>query len=269
MTPPPADLWLRLGNDPVLFYSGCAAALLLAVSLATGWARADFLVLTNPRTGVRMLGAVAFAFLLMVGAEMLSTNGGSSWLPGAARAAARVPLYVVALALGPTPGLAAGALFAGATAAGNLPGAREVLFTFELAVLGWLAIFPSPRTTRFAGPLDALLARALTWGTAGLFYLAYVGEPIGLSALVASSARWPGGVLVSAFILVLLPPAFYRAVFPHSRILHTLPPDGKTATGARGSAPPGRAVSVLDEERGRRDPAPLEPPDLNPDDPTG
>jgi len=230
--------WQRLAGDPVVFYSACAGLLLALVSLVTGLLRGDFLVLFRPRLALRVLGAVLLGFLLVVAAERLGGAGAGHWPAGLLRALARVPLYVVALAFGPSVGLFAGALFAAATAGGAFPGPAEVLFAFELVVLGWLAIYPSPRLARWAGPFDVVMARTLTWGTGGVAWLTLRDGEVSLAGLVESSSRWPWGLLVAALALYLVAPRWYDAAFPHSRIA----PESRTALRERVSraagAPP-------------------------------
>src|SRR5690606_31936617 len=133
-------------------YSLAAATLLACVSLSSGLARGDALALSNPRILVRVLGAVALAFVLRVLAEGVAPAGPTgeevgplaTILPGLHR----FPLYLVALAYGPATGLLTGALFAAFASSTLLPGAPEAVLALELAVLGWLAIYPSPRSTR-------------------------------------------------------------------------------------------------------------------------
>jgi len=160
--------WLELGDDPLLVYSLAAAALLAFVSLVSAVGRLDFAALLRPRALVALCCAVLLAFAGVALAELALTD---PELEGLALGAARFPLYVVALAFGPTVGLAAGALFAAATAVGPFPGWSEAILCLELLVLGWLAIYPSPRAVRWAGPLDALLAHVFTAGTAGVAFL--------------------------------------------------------------------------------------------------
>ena len=219
--------------DPVLLYTTGAAALLLVVSLSSGVGRRDFLALSRPRVLLRVLGAVAVAFLLQVsdalwGASLPETA--AAVLPGLHR----LPLYLVALAYGPATGVVVGLLFAGFHAGGGLPGWPEAVLTLELAVLGWLAIYPSPRDTRLAGPLDALLAYALAWSTAGLALLAATRGEVTLDLVVAEHAAVLPGVVASAALLVLVGPRAYRAAFPGSRIY---PPTVRRRRAAAGPAP--------------------------------
>jgi hypothetical protein len=243
--------WQRLAADPVVFYSACAGLLLALVSLVTGLLRGDVLVLFRPRLALRVLGAVLLGFLLAVAAEWLGGVAAGQWPAGLLRALARVPLYVVALAFGPSVGLFAGALFAAATAGGEFPGPAEALFAFELVVLGWLAIYPSPRLARWAGPFDMVMARTLTWGTGGVAWLTLRDGEVSLAGLVESSSRWPWGLLVAAVALYLIAPRWYGAAFPHSRIA----PDTKSALGRRDPratlAPPAPDDVFLTSERQR------------------
>jgi len=214
--------WAQLSSDPVLLYSLAAAALLACVSLGSGLARADLLALANPRILVRVLGAIALAFVLRALAEDAAASWPGGEPPGPLAAVLpglhRFPLYVVALAYGPTTGLLAGALFAAFASSTLLPGAPEAVLALELAVLGWLAIYPSPRTTRWAGPLDAGLAYLLAWGTAGVALLAAGGGAVTWQQVVAEHRPMLPGLVVAMALLVSLGPAAYRAALPHSRI---------------------------------------------------
>jgi hypothetical protein len=209
--------------DPVVLYSTGAAALLLVVSLGSGIGRRDYLALTRPRTLLRVLGAVTAAFLLQVADALWGAD-----LPAALAAVApglhRLPLYLVALAYGPATGVFVGVLFAGFHAGDALPGWPEAVLTLELAVLGWLAIYPSPRDTRVAGPLDALLAYALAWGTAGVALLAARHGSVTLDLVWTEHAAVLPGVVASALLLVLFGPGAYRRAFPGSRIYPPVPP---------------------------------------------
>lgn len=210
-------LWLAANADPILFYSLASALLLAVVSLYSGLSRLDFIAFVNPRTLLRVVGAVALAFVLRALAESSTAAPGSAaglLLPGLHR----LPLYLVALAYGPTAGLLAAVLFAAFASSTLLPGLNEAVLALELVVLGWLAIFPSPRTTRWAGPFDGALAYALAWGTAGIALLTFQGVFVTIGALLALHADvWPG-VAVSCALLALVPPAAYRRAFPGSRI---------------------------------------------------
>jgi len=266
----PPDLWQRLLGDPVLFYSTAAAVLLAAVSLATGLARGDVLVLVRPRSALGVLLAVALAFVITAAAEWALGRGAAEWVAGTLRALARVPLYIVALAFGPGVGLVTGALFGAATAGGTFPGTREALFTFELVVLGWLGIYPSPRVARWAGPLDVALARCLTWGTAGIAWLAYNRGTVDVVDLIAASGRWPWGALVSAAALFVVSPRWYSALFPDSRVIPAPAPavSGGSVPPSRELVEPGLDPRAYDGRRGRSGRALAALP-LRDDDPNG
>ena len=161
-------------------------------------------------------------------------------LPGLAR----FPLYLVTLAYGPSIGVVTAALFAGFEASSLLPGWPEAILALELAVLGWLAIYPSPRQHRLAGPFNALLAFALAWGTGGLALLeARAGDvtAAGLWQLVRNDVP---GVVASAVLLALIPPSAYRTLFPASRIA----PRVERAVAARSLV-----LTVVEERPARED----------------
>jgi len=134
------------------------------------------------------------------------------------------------------------------------------VFALELAVLGWLAIYPSPRTGRWAGPFDVLLAYALAWGTGGLALLEARTGAVTPASLWAQQRPALLGVGLSALVLVLVPPSAYRRAFPHSRIA----PSDAAAEGAAdvAEAPPAFGAHRLDADPRERDPMKLTYPDL-------
>ena len=234
-------LWSAASADPILFYSLASALLLAVVSLYSGLSRLDVIALANPRTLLRVVSAVAFAFVLRALAESAAVQPGSLvalLLPGLHR----LPLYVVALAYGPTAGLVAAVLFAAFASSTLLPGLSELVLALELVILGWLAIFPSPRASRWAGPLNGALAYALAWGTAGIALLAFQGVFVTIGALLAlHAAVWPG-VALSCALLAMLPPSAYRLAFPGSRIAPR-----QVHRDGRAGAVPARTVTALVE----------------------
>ena len=201
------------GRDPFLLYTLLAALFLLAVSLWGGWRRRDFLGVLRPR------GLLALTLAVLAGF-------GLTWLLGDTETAleltvlSRWPLYLVALAYGPSAGLLAALLFAAFATRASLPGLPELVLALELTVLGWFAIAPSPRVHRWAGPLGLLLAYALAWGTGGSAML---------HTLTGNGTRWATqwsfhapllpGLLASALLLLAVGPGFYRRAFPDSWII--------------------------------------------------
>jgi len=254
--------WLldAIQRDPVFAYALLAAALLALVSLGTGLARRDVAVLARPRILLRVVGAVlaAFAFAYL-SALLVHAFGPSPWTRLVA-GLERVPLALVTLAYGPGIGVVVAALVAGLQANGWLPGWQQAVFALELAVLGWLAIYPSPRSGRWAGPFDVLLAYALAWGTGGLALLEARTGAVTPAALWAQQRPALLGVGLSALVLALVPPSAYRRAFPHSRIA---PPDAATDAAADAAeAVPAFAARLGEADPRERDPMKLTYPDL-------
>jgi hypothetical protein len=250
--------WLldAIQRDPVFAYALLAAALLGLVSLMTGLLRRDVAVLARPRILLRIVGAVLAAFALAyLSALLVQTFGPSAWtrLVGGLE---RVPLALVTLAYGPGIGVVVAVLVAGLQANGWLPGWQQAVFALELAVLGWLAIYPSPRSSRWAGPFDALLAYALAWGTGGLALLEARTGAVTPATLWAQQRPAILGVALSAALLVLVPPAAYRRAFPHSRIA---PPDAEPDVAGETSI---FSPHLGDAAPRDRDPMKLTVPDL-------
>lgn len=214
-----ADLVLAqlLSRDPVLLYSLLATLFLALVSLASGLVRLDVLALGRPGVLLRVAVAVALGALITVLAQPL----GEGWPLGGL---GRLPLYVTALAYGPAAGLVSAALFAAFESQGGLPDASQGVLALELLLLGWLAIYPSPRQHRWAGPVDVVLAFALAWATAGVALLQWQTGEVALAPLWAAASTTAGGALLSAALLLLFGPATYRLLFPRSPIAPDEPP---------------------------------------------
>lgn len=232
-------------RDPVLAYSLAAALLLAAVSLFGGLSRLDWLALTNPRASLRVLGLVALSFVIAAAAEVFAASGTAA--QGTILGLSRFPIYLAALAYGPTVGLLAGVLHAAFASTTPLPGLSELVLMLELTVLGWLAIFPSPRTARLAGPLDALLAYALAWGTGGIALAAASGTTIEVTTVLAQHWAKLAGIALTAALLASIGPGVYRRAFPGSRIDPALA-RSRTLRGAQLSS--GRELPAFVTHRG-------------------
>ena len=204
-------------EDPILGYSLLAALFLALVSVTAGLARLDLAALGNPRPALICALCVATAILLR-----LLIYGDLTELPPQTTpplaGLERFPLVLAALAYGPTPGLVVAALYATFGAQGELPLARQGVLALELALVGWLAIYPSPREHRWAGPLNAVVGYALAWATAGLALTQWRFGGLGAEELLAQHGGAWTGVLASAFLLLLISPDAYRWLFPQSQI---------------------------------------------------
>lgn len=240
---------LRLREDPRLVYSLAAAALLAAVSLISGWGRLDFLALRRPATLLRLgLGvAVSFALAALAASPALLSLGDDGLAASLVQGLARAPLYVLALGYGPTMGLLAGALSAAATASGPFPGWPEAVLTLELVILGWLAISPSPRRYRLAGPVGAALAYLLANGTAGVAHQVWLTGDLSLAVLLAQHALALPGLLLAWLLLTALGPTLYTRFLPGSRIDPAWlqrPADRERTTATTNSLAPRRPAAL-------------------------
>ncbi len=213
-------------RDPFFVYTLVAAVFLLLVSLITGWLRLDFLVLFQPRVLFHVALAVILAIVLSLLSQILpapftanAATDDPSMSLSVLRGLSRLPLYIVALAYGPTAGLLAAGLFAAfATTSGTLSWAEAVLL-LELTVLGWFAIAPSPYKFRWAGPLNVLLAYGLTWATGGSAFLQHsTGRAMWLSTHWSYHQSLLLGVALSVVLLLFLGPKRYQTFFAGSRI---------------------------------------------------
>lgn len=265
-----AGEWLA-ASDPLFVYPLGAAVLLAAVALTGGLARGDVRALLRPPVLVRVLALTALAFAAAAAADYL----GSDWAAASLLliGAARLPLYIAALAYGPSAGLLAGALFSPAVAAGAFPGVQGALLTLELLLLGWLAIFPSPRSARYAGPLLAPAAHALTLLTAGVAHLVWLFDA-GSEAQLRQALQAPElpGLAAAWLALYFVTPARYARYLPGSRIAPGHGPrEALTAVEASSDVPTTAGafrLPALGErsriERGERE---LTPPRLDANDP--
>lgn len=211
--------------DPFLLYTLIAALFLGFVSLWSGWRRKDFLTFFNAQGLFHIALAVLLAFAIMLLSNYLLDTSALSFEPTylpwleSLRGSSRFPLYVVALAYGPSAGLLAAALFASFTTTTALPSWPEAILALELLVLGWFAIAPSPRQHRWAGPFNALMAYFLAWSTAGSAMLqALTGEGVQWTSHATYHMTFALGAGVSMLLLVFIGPKAYRTLFPNSRI---------------------------------------------------
>ncbi|MEM7737688.1 MAG: hypothetical protein AAF267_18065 [Deinococcota bacterium] len=216
-----------LSHDPVLTYSLIAALFLGLAAIISGLTRLDFIAVFHPHGLLTIVTAVASAVVLMLlagGLEQLTTNLPWVWvsdLPQTNFPLAgtwRLPLYLVALAYGPSAGLLTAGLFAAFAVSSGTPSWPEALFAFELGVVGWLAIAPSPYTYRWAASFNILLAHLLTTITAGFALLQWQYGEITLSGLQTLWEPTWGGVLLAAYIVSYLSPNVYTRLFAGSRV---------------------------------------------------
>lgn len=251
----PTALLAALEADPVLAYSLLAATLLAAVSLVTAWLRLDLVVLFRPRILLRVAGCVVLAFAVHAGVSRAAALGAPDGLVQLLLPLYHLPLYLVTLAYGPSIGLFTAVLYAAFQASGPMPGWNEVLLGLELVVLGWLAIYPSPRTDRWAGPFNALLAYALAWGTGGLALLEARSGAVTAAGVWQQHASDAAGLILLVLLLSAFGPGVYQRWFPNSRIA----PHSSAAVTAR----PGAALLSLEMgDRSERPDLDLTSPEL-------
>ncbi len=232
--PGDGGLLVTLTSDPLVLYPALAALVLASVSLATGLLRGDVLALARPVPVAWLLALVAATWVLALSAAAAPAPWHDVVL-----GAGRFPLYLFALAYGSVPGLVAAALVAAWVPLPHASAWGPWMFGLELAVIGWLAVWPSPRRSRSTGPLYALLAYALAWGTAGLSVAVIEQGAVDVDTLRAQHGLVPAGVLVAAALLLLVAPTTYVRAFPDSRITPS-PRSGRDRHGRPQGAPAAR-----------------------------
>jgi hypothetical protein len=219
-----------LWASPVLAYSFLAALFLTLVSLFGGLIRLDFLALVRPKVVIHVILFVIIGALF----NLLGTYVGEAFMPLKDRSNLqllatvlgnlhRIPLYIVALAYGPTTGLLAVTLFAAFETTVGIHSLSKLVLGLELLILGWLAIYPSPHVTRWAGSFNATLAYLLAWGTGGIALVTATGGEVSAEKIFAFHQPNLIGTTISIMALWLLAPSFYQRFFPDSRIVPLKP----------------------------------------------
>lgn len=201
-------------QQPFLAYSLLASFILAVVSLSSGLFRLDILSTFTPKALLGICLAVFAALSISYFGKTLLANGASA--DAIALSMSRLPLYFITLALGPSAGLLAGALF---LSFGDLIHFPELILLLELSVLGWFAISPSPRHFWWAGPFCAVLAYLLTWAAAGSAYLQWqTGDGSSLRHHLSLHNDSILSMVFVIFLLALILPSVYERFFPFSAI---------------------------------------------------
>lgn len=203
-------VWARIAADPLLGYALLAGLVLAIAAWGGGLVRGDARALLRPAPWI-CAALAALAGLTLVVAGERAEAAGLAWPLHGVR---RLPLYLVALGYGPTMGLVTAALFAAVEGTRNAVTGAEAILALELLTLGWLAIAPSPRRTRFAAPVGIVLAWTLASATAGLAALAWTHRPLPADAILPALTGEAPGVLVAAAATGLLSPAWWRQATP-------------------------------------------------------
>jgi hypothetical protein len=244
-------LLAALTADPLAAYPALAALLLASVAIASGLLRGDVLALARPAPVAWILAALAVAWLL----QGVSTAQPAAWADTLA-AAALAPIAVIAVAYGPTPALVTLALAHAWIGVPPYPSAvvgpvGALLVGLELALLGWLAIAPSPRRYPLLAGLYLVVAHAFTWATAGLAWLVVTHGDLSLAAATDTHGLRFGAVAATALVLALVPPPWWRRAFPGSALAPPPPPQAADRTAATvsptaaGSPPTPGAAGLL------------------------
>ena len=207
------------GIQPLVLYPLLAAALLVCVSLLAGWLQSDLAALFRRRGLFVLCSSVACALFIYLAGAPTGDAAQATFGEGLSR----LPLYLLALAYGPSVGLLGGGLFAMLSlmfVAGNSLGMFELLLLLELLVLGWLASSPSIFRVRWAAALNIPFACLLAWTTLGTALLQSGGAN---ARLVVTHWQYHHQALWAIYwvslAISLLPPETYRQLFRGSSLL--------------------------------------------------
>lgn len=202
-------------QEPFLSYTLLASILLFAVSFVSGLRRLDVISAFSPKGLFHItIAALTALTIYLLAQNYISLSSFDS--KAISLGLSRLPLYIIALAYGPSAGLLVGALF---LALGNLLSFPELILLLELTVLGWFAISPSPRNFFWAGPLNILFAYLITWAAAGSAYLEWQSKlGADLHAHIALHTGLGLGASIALLFAFFLPPVIYRYIFDESHI---------------------------------------------------
>lgn len=204
----------RVASDPLVRYALLAAAILLVASLASGWARGGPRALLRPGPWAALALAVLAATALAAAGDRIAAAipagvDGARWLDGMRR----WPLWLLALGYGPSVGVLAGLAFTAVEASQSGLPAGEAVLVLELAAIGWIAIAPSPRRTRWAAPLAVLLGWALAHASLGLALRAADGAAASPAVLLLPDGL-PPAVVLGVLALGLPGPRWWSRAAP-------------------------------------------------------
>lgn len=207
-----ADVFARAPFDPLVRYALLAAGLLAVASLLGGAVRRDLAALTRPATGV----AIAAALLASIGVDaaqlaMAAADALPIWAQGDW---SRLPLWLLAIGYGPSVGVVAGALVIIADLGPGPLSTSSATLLLEIAAIGWLALGPSPRRTRWAAPLAIGLGWALASVTLGLAAWAAEGRTLAPDAFALGRIGAATAVVLAALVATVPSPGWWRRRVP-------------------------------------------------------
>ena len=241
---PVTDLLARAAVDPLVRAALLAAAVLLVAALAGGLARRDLFALGRPATWLAVAAALLASLVLAAAGDRLEAAVvGPDGVDVASRGWERVPLYLLALGYGPSVGLLAALATVFVLAGPWGFGTAAATLALEVAVVGWLGLGPSPRRSRWAGPLAVVAGWLLATATMGLASWASDGRAIALGPFLRAHASGGPAVAMALLLAAAVPPRWWRRRVPGASDRVRMERDDERVRWLRPLARPARRIS--------------------------
>ncbi|MEX2501010.1 MAG: hypothetical protein WD336_01430 [Trueperaceae bacterium] len=191
--------------DPLAGYATLAAIVLALAAWSGGLLRGDVRALRRPRAWATLIIAV----LVATGAAAALTVAGLSDDPRWATLV-RAPAFLVAIVLGPSPGVLAAAAIAPIDPATRSVPATALTSLLETALIGWLALAPDPRRRRGAAGVAVVGGAVLATVSVGLATAA-IERPGAAPWTLLATFRAPFlAVVTFGAAVALVPPRLWR-----------------------------------------------------------
>lgn len=209
----------QLIQDPLLSLLLLACVLLAASAILGGFAHRTAGAAAHPPAQSALLGSLALALGLHLAGLKLQ-EAGVAYPRTLLLALEHFLLLAVTLAYGPFIGLLAGLAYLLLSGQPFFVADRQAqlvlqgVFLFQLLLTGWLAIYPSPRRSRWAGVFSVVAGYLLATATLALLpvYLG-TGKLTFLDLIRSVRSRFPE-LLIWVLLALLLSPAAYGRLYP-------------------------------------------------------